>query len=305
MTWLGAEHSFENSARGLKELFGLEFPTSTLRHVTLAHAGRLEAIQREEESKPYRSIPAGGASQLIAQADGSMVATIESGLNRKSKRPRDWKEVRLVSVQAVGAEKPIFAATFDSVAQTANQWGHAALKAGRGLQSQVHIVGNVASWVSQQSKEVFGNQGRFLVDFYHVSEYLGEASKTCRPSNPKQWLKTQQNRLKKGNYKKVLDTLTENIEPENWEEEDSPVRKAHRYIANRADHLHYDEVISKSLPIGSGTIESGHKHVLQCRLKKAGAAWLLNNAESMARMRSIITNGNWDAYWSKQFVDAA
>jgi hypothetical protein len=28
------------------------------------------------------------------------------------------------------------------------------------------------------------------------------------------------------------------------------------------------------LPIGSGMIESGHRHVLHARLKKAGAAWL-------------------------------
>ena len=184
MTWLGAERSFESSVRGLKELFGFELPTSTLRNVTLEHAAHLESTQRLEEAKSFRSMPSQGANQLIAQADGSMIATVKGGLKRNGKRPRDWNKIRLVSVQAVGAEKPLFAASFESVSQTANQWEQVALKAGRGKESQVHIVGDGASWICQQSKEVFGDQGKFLVDFYHVSEYLGAASKTCRPSNP-------------------------------------------------------------------------------------------------------------------------
>ncbi len=36
--------------------------------------------------------------------------------------------------------------------------------------------------------------------------------------------------------------------------------------------LDYPGAISRDLPIGSGLIESGHKHVLQARLKKAGSA---------------------------------
>ena len=44
------------------------------------------------------------------------------------------------------------------------------------------------------------------------------------------------------------------------------------------------------LPIGSGLIEAGHKHVLQARLKISGAAWLPSNAETVAQLRVLRSN---------------
>jgi len=297
MSWLGSDHSFKRCTKALKELLGLEMSPSTLRHVTLIHAGRIEALQLRQETQSYRAMPSLGAKQLIAQADGSMVCTVEGGKSSKAKRPREWKEIRLVSVQAVGAEHPLYAASFQSIERTANQWGHIALKAGRGKNSAVHIVGDGASWICQQSGEVYGDQGRFLLDYYHASEYLGAASHACHQTTPKRWLRTQQRRLKRGQAKKVLNELKDHLESESVSEEEAPVRKAYRYLSNRRTQLHYDEAIKKELPIGSGTIESGHKHVIQSRLKKAGAAWLLEHAESMARMRTAIVNESWEDYW--------
>ena len=63
-----------------------------------------------------------------------------------------------------------------------------------------------------------------------------------------------------------------------------------RYLENRKDQLHYKEALDGGLPIESGTIESGHKHVLQVRLKKAGAAWLeetLNQWRGFGRLRQM------------------
>jgi hypothetical protein len=51
-------------------------------------------------------------------------------------------------------------------------------------------------------------------------------------------------------------------------EEEAPVRNAHRYVSNRQDCLDYPRALALGLPIGSGMIESGHRHVLQARLKK-------------------------------------
>ncbi len=44
------------------------------------------------------------------------------------------------------------------------------------------------------------------------------------------------------------------------------------------------------LPIGSGLIEAGHKHVLEARLNISGAAWLPSNAETMAQLRVLRSN---------------
>ncbi len=44
------------------------------------------------------------------------------------------------------------------------------------------------------------------------------------------------------------------------------------------------------LPIGSGMIESGNRHVLQARLKQAGTAWLPDHADQIAHLRVLRVN---------------
>ena len=53
----------------------------------------------------------------------------------------------------------------------------------------------------------------------------------------------------------------------------APVRAAYRYLDRRMDQLDYHSAIERELPIGSGMIEGGHRHVLQNRLKLSGAWW--------------------------------
>ena len=54
-------------------------------------------------------------------------------------------------------------------------------------------------------------------------------------------------------------------------EEQALVRKVFRYFKNRKKPVFYDEGKS-DLPIGSGIVESGHKHVLENRMKQSGIA---------------------------------
>jgi hypothetical protein len=76
------------------------------------------------------------------------------------------------------------------------------------------------------------------------------------------------------------------------------VRSAHRYLTNRTDCLDYPKAIELGLPIGSGMIESGHRHVLQARLKKAGTAWLRVHADQIAHLRVLRANREWASLWN-------
>jgi hypothetical protein len=81
-------------------------------------------------------------------------------------------------------------------------------------------------------------------------------------------------------------------------DEDAPVRNAYRYLTNRLDCLDYPRALKLELPIGSGMIESGHRHVLHARLKKAGAAWLATSADQIAQLRVLRANQQWDSFWN-------
>lgn len=297
LTDFGCEHSFENAASRVLEHYGFEIGYSAVRDTTLEHAQRARQILEQQYKGPYRLLPANGAAQVIAEAEGSLVRLVEPG-KRKEKRARDWKEIRLCAAQAQGKADTIYAATFADVHEVGCRWGHCARSAGWGLNSHVHALGDGAEWIRRQTREVFGGQASFLCDFFHVSEYLAEAAQTCRREAPDQWRRIQQKRLKRGVVDKVIEALSAHLEPAEAPDEIAPARNAHRYLSHRLDCLDYPRALALGLPIGSGMIESGHRHVLQARLKKAGAAWLMDSAERIANLRVLRANRQWESMWN-------
>jgi len=100
-------------------------------------------------------------------------------------------------------------------------------------------------------------------------------------------------RLKAG-----LTALEEHLEAEATPEAEAPVRNGLRYLNNRPECLDYPRALELGRPIGSGRIESGHRHVRQARLKKAGAAWLSDHADQIAHLRVLSANNQWLSLWN-------
>jgi hypothetical protein len=239
------------------------------------------------------------AVESVQEHDGLEIgaSTVQPGPG-KGKRPREWKEMRLAAAQAKDSTTTIYAATFGSVAETGLRWGRCARQAGWGWNSRIHAVGDGADWIRHQCREVFQQQGNFLCDFYHVSEGLGAAAPSCRPSQPDAWRRTQQKRLRGGAARKVIKALEPHLEPEGTTDLEAPVRNGYRYLNNRLDCLDYPGALALGLPIGSGMIESGHRHVLQARLKKAGTAWWPEQADQIAHLRVLRANHQWASLWN-------
>jgi hypothetical protein len=297
LTDFGCEHSFARAAQSVQEHYGFEIGASAVRTATLKHAQRAHEKLQEQYEQPFRMLPAMGAEHVIAEADGTMICTLAPG-SRKDKRPREWKEMRLVAAQAKDSATTVYGTTFGSVQATGQRWGHCGRQAGWGLNSRIHTVGDGADWIRLQSREVFGTQATFLCDFFHVSEYLGAAAQSCRPAQPDGWRRIQQKRLRRGDVKRVIATLEDHLEPLGTPEEEAPVRNGLRYLNNRLDCLDYPLALELGLPIGSGMIESGHRHVLHARLKIAGAAWLTDNADSIGHLRVLRANHQWLSLWN-------
>ena len=173
---------------------------------------------------------------------------------------------------------------------------HCACLAGFGRATEIHSVGDGARWITDQVEQQFGRQGTYLVDFYHLSEYLAEAAPHCA-DDAKAWLKQQQAALKANRSNGVLQALLPHIEPPSEPDDKAPVRKAYRYLRNRQDQVDYAGAIAKGRPIGSGEVESAHRFVVQARLKKPGAWWKPENVDPMLALRLARLNGRWDEYW--------
>jgi hypothetical protein len=83
-------------------------------------------------------------------------------------------------------------------------------------------VGDGALWITSQFKKQFGAQSSYLIDFYHLCEYLSEAGKTI--PNSKAWIEKQKSLLKNSQIEQVLLELKPYLEPTIVPDEQAPVR---------------------------------------------------------------------------------
>lgn len=297
----GLEESFEKAAVSVFEHYGFELPLSAVAAVTRRNAGRIAQSQRQSV-RNGSALPALGVNELIAEADGSfirIVSTDKSKGDARKTRKVDYREARLCASAAKGANRTYYDATFGAVDSVASLWSQTAKLAGMSIQSHIHVLADGAAWIDTQRTIAFADQGDLLIDLYHVLEYLGEAAASCS-SKTTRWLKTQKKRLKSGRSDKVIAELKKHLEPATEPDELCPVRRAWRYLDNRRDYLDYDQAIEKELPLGSGLIESGNKHVLQARMKIPGASWSIETAENFAKVRALRANKLWNQYWEEQ-----
>lgn len=289
------ETPFGRAAHRLLEHHGVALAPSTLRRLTLRHAGALRDAQLARP--PVRTLPAHGAATLLAETDGTILPQVEfepGPGDRRKRRKVVWRETRLCAVQAVGQTQTHYGVSCGDLAETAAQWEHTARQAGWAGPTAIHAVGDGAEWIARLARQCFGAQGRFLVDLYHVGEYLAAAA----PPGPPGYLSRQKARLCAGDHPAVPAELATRLEPAETPDATAPVRAAHRYLSNRRDQLDYPAALAAGLPVGSGLIESGHRHVLHHRLKISGAAWLRPNSAAIAHARVIRANGAWPAYWA-------
>ena len=296
----GAEESFARASERLEHHHQVKLSESTIRKITLEHASNIQQISTAEGSSGL--LPAKGPESIVAEIDGTMLPTVTTtpgdDNNARKHREYQWKELRLAAAKEPDKVDATYAVSGGiGVEQAGYAWAQAVKKAGWAINTQIHAVGDGAEWIYQQYKQMFGSSpGRYLLDFYHVSEYLHAAGNETATLG-QDWVKEQEKRLLEGDLEGVLKSLKQHLEENSREDSKAPVRKAYRYLSSRKDQLDYPEAKAAGLPVGSGMIEGGHRHVLQNRLKKSGAWWKQNNLYAMAHLRVARANKEEDQYW--------
>jgi len=288
----GAEASFARAAERVKEHYRIDVPDSAVRKQTLDHGRKMSGLALEHQGPLPR--------QIITEMDGSMVPVMQPGKgpDRRKGKTLLWREARLCMARGVQQAQGIYGATMGTADIASGVWRETALQAGLHDQAFVHGVGDGAPWILDKFGENFGQQGRYLIDYYHVSEYLAAAApRVAGQGKEHQWRHRQQDRLLNNQSAKVIRTMEPYQEIETAAE--TPVRDACRYLKERQNNLDYAAARHHNLPIGSGEIESGHRHVIQQRLKLSGAWWKETNLEPMLQLRVARANNLWPSYWSK------
>lgn len=295
LTDFGADAPFATAAAKFTEHYGVAVPRERVRRVCLRHAHRLA----QAAPAPVRTLPPGGPAWIVAEADGTMLPVVATahapaGADRRRHRQVRWQETRLLAARALGQVRTHYEATLHDVTEAGARWSAAAGRAGWGTATRIHAVGDGAPWLAAQCRAQFGARGRYLLDLYHVCDYLAAA---LGPDAPPGTLAQHRDRLLRGDHTALQAEWAARVEPPAVPDEAAPVRSLHRYLANRPEQLDYPGAVAAGLPVGSGLIESGHRHVLQARLKRAGAWWTEANLHAMAQLRVCRANAAWAAAW--------
>lgn len=305
VTDFGADVSFAQAMDKLVEHYGVLLPEITIRRITERHA---QAIHRD--SPLVASWPqTPGVAVVIALMDGGMVPIVEPDPEQPDRRRGKrlhWKEAKICLAHAQDSATLNYGGTLcGDVALAGAQLFDCATRAGFGTTTRVHAVGDGADWIASQVEQKFGANGRYLLDFFHVCDYLSAASKAIDSdaATAKRWLEQQKLSLKSDDAQSVIKALSPHLEAADVADPQAPIRQCHRYLSYRLDQLDYQDAIARKLPIGSGEIESAHRYVVQQRLKRPGAWWLSSNADHMLALRLTRANRQWKSYWAKRTTD--
>ena len=131
-----------------------------------------------------------------------------------------------------------------------------------------------------------------ILDWYHAVEHAMDCGKVLleedSPFLPL-WKQRAETLLAAGDVEALLTELMDCL-PEVSRRHKAEALKALddlvRYYRNNLNRMNYRLFREHGFPIGSGAVESAHKHVLQCRMKRAGQRWQYANARRMAHLRA-------------------
>jgi len=156
----------------------------------------------------------------------------------------------------------------------------------------------------QDQAEERGLKVPILIDYIHVSGYLGKAAAALHPGNPAaagQWADGQLLRVLHGRAKAVAATLTSvaaktRADPRTRHLDLTDMDKAITYLTNNHKHMKYDKALANGWPIATGMIEGACRFVIEDRFGITGARWSPDGAEVILKLRAVVVNGDLDDY---------
>ena len=162
-------------------------------------------------------------------------------------------------------------------------------------------ISDAGSGVEDLLRVNFGRVEAVILDFFHVTEHLGELGRALYPADEsarQEWFERWCHRLRHEGGEAVLEGLR-SLCPDGRES----VRKIHAevvgYFENHRHRMDYPAYRAKGWAIGSGPVESACKTVIGKRMKNGGMRWGGDGADGMCHLRALLASGEnqWDAYW--------
>lgn len=303
---LGTEiASFARAAAVLAFFTGVKVDAATVRRWTETAGAVLVEAETAELERLERDLPASppGPALLQGSVDGAHVPLVGG----------EWAEVKTLAVGAVETgrstdgepvvrtrELSYFSRLADHETFRRQAWPELHR---RGLETAEQVI-----WLADGSEwcQGFGLYHReaavFILDFSHAAAHLARAAQATYGAQTlpgTDWLRRQCHKLKHGNPATVLAallTLPTAGAPDPAGAAET-ARATFEYLAKRWEQIQYADFLARGFPIGSGSVESANKLVIEARLKGSGMHWAREHVSPLVALRAVLCSGRWAAVW--------
>jgi hypothetical protein len=290
-TWM----PYECARELLEDLLGVQVSKATARRapVQTGEAGlfvwnaEVERLQQEAPQAPA------GAEKQAMSGDGAMVHLVGG----------EWAEVKTLAIGEVtrtcGGEVCTQHLSYCSRLHDATSFAQATLlqtyRQGLERASEVCAVQDGAEWLQRLVNYHRADAVRIL-DFAHAAEYINDIGQLVLSAGgrlPTRWLPGVLHWLKHQGPTRVLTHLA-------WLAMRYPstlIQEKVTYLQKREAHMQYPSYQEAGWPIGSGSVESANKLVVEVRLKGAGMRWGRQNVNPILVLRNAVCNREWKHTW--------
>ncbi len=319
VAWLGTtQPSFGIAAETLSRLVGVWMSKTTLWRCHWEVAGEVEqrlAVEEQEltdwapdaeEEKERVAAQAVVEEHASVSIDGTMIRIEGEG----------YREVKMVSVSEV--EKGVRSTIGGEVAGVEGQGGlkllrhsYRAVLGDKGTfepalraelvrrrvmdAAQVTTVNDGAEWIWDLAGKYLPEERVEVLDWSHAIQNLGKAATAAFGEGTPEaqaWLAVRKAELWDGRVAAVGSALLRL--PRRRGERGKVIRNVQEYVTPHASRMDYTRFRAEGRPIGSGTVESGAKNVVQWRMKRGGQSWSSIGALQMLATLGELHSGRWE-----------
>ena len=302
-TRLAAYSSYEQALTTLQELLPVgTFSLHLQENITKTVAEQFDRLWVEET----QNVQEGWLRADTDLVGKTVVVSLDGGMCRVRKDSEKYREFKLGVLGELGTngkiENKTFVGTFDGADKVGERLLAEYLRRDLDLVTNIHAVTDGADWIPPRIEALVhpGQKLTSVLDWFHTTERLKACANELHPTQPetnKAWYEMMQAALMRGHLAKFIRQLQAAAQSVSGTE--SVCKTALNYFSKRKHMLKYKACRDAGLPIGSGIIEGGIRHVAKDRLDCAGMHWIKSGAGRILELRCLSISGRWDDYSKK------
>ena len=155
-------------------------------------------------------------------------------------------------------------------------------------------------WIWRISQDYYPEAIEVL-DWDHGVSYVSKVAQAAFGEGSTaagQWLEEVKELLWAGDVEQARGAKWAEL-PRRQGERGKTIRNGKAYLLEHQERMRYKTFREQGYPIGSGTIESGVKNVVQWRMKRGGARWARERVNPMVVMLGEYHSGRWAERWAQ------